>query len=173
MGMDMKKLPIPKWNGSFVYSAELFAQEFLDAVGADIFALEVDHVLGVVAENTGGLIFLQDDRGAVHVDLKGVLLGNIQGATELDWENNPPQFIHLSHNSSRFHSFFSFRRLKLVSVFFHYYLETDIIITQSIPKSMRKWKITTCSQEVHDFPMLRIKNNFKSIFTKRDMFSKD
>ena len=54
-----KKTPSLKKKGSCICnSAVLLAEEFLNTVGAHVLPLEVDHVLGVVAEDAGGLIFL-------------------------------------------------------------------------------------------------------------------
>ena len=56
---------------------QLLALEFLDAVGTDVFAVEIDDIPGIIAENTGGLILFQDDGGSVYIDLQGVLFGDI------------------------------------------------------------------------------------------------
>lgn len=107
----------------------LFALQLLETVGADIFAAEIDHVLGIVAENAGGLILLQDDGGSIYIDLQRVLFRDVQCAPELDGENDPAEFIDLSDNAGRFHSDTSFLE---ATMFFYVSLETDIIITYGI-----------------------------------------
>ena len=42
--------------GAFIHMSCRF-QQFLNAVGADIFSLEVDHIPGIITENAGGLVF--------------------------------------------------------------------------------------------------------------------
>ena len=107
----------------------LFALEFLEAIGADVLAAEVDDILGIIAENTGGLVLFQDDGGSIYIDLQRVLFGDIQSTPELDGENDSAEFIDLSDNAGRFHSDTSFLE---ATMFFYVSLETDIIITYGI-----------------------------------------
>ena len=79
------------------------AGELLDAVEADVFALEVDHVLGVIAEDAGGLILFQNNGGAVHIDFQRIFFGDIQGAAQLNGKNDPAKLVDFAHDSSRFH----------------------------------------------------------------------
>ena len=51
--------------------------ELFDAVGADAFAVEDGDVLGAVAKDAGGVVFLEDDAIVVGEDLDGVLDVNI------------------------------------------------------------------------------------------------
>ena len=81
----------------------LFGLKFLDTVGTDVLPFEINDVLGVITEDAGRLIFLQHDRGAVHVDFKGVFLCNVQSAAQFDGEDNASQLINLSHDAGRFH----------------------------------------------------------------------
>lgn len=73
-----------------------------DALRADVLAVEHDDVLGVVAEDTGGLILPQNDGRTIHVDLKGVFLRDVQGAAQLDRQHDTAQLIDLPHNTGRF-----------------------------------------------------------------------
>ena len=53
------KRPLSEKKGSVrSISAALLAEKFLNAVGAHVLALEIDHVLGVITEDAGRLIFL-------------------------------------------------------------------------------------------------------------------
>ena len=78
-------------------------QQLLQAAAADVLAFEVDHIVGVIAEDAGGLILPKNDRGPFHVDLQGVLLLNAQVAAQLDGQHDPAQLVHLSHDTGRFH----------------------------------------------------------------------
>ena len=115
----------------------LFILEFLETVGADVFAAEVDDILGIIAENTGGLVLFQDDGGSIYIDLQRVLFGDIQSATELDGKYDSAEFSDLSDNAGRVHSDTSFL---VPSMFSYLYLETDIIITLCIAMSIPFWK---------------------------------
>ena len=77
----------------------LLVHQLTDAVGADILALEVDDILGVITENTGGLILFQHDGRAVHIDLQGVLLRDVQGAAQLDGQHDAAQLVHLPYDA--------------------------------------------------------------------------
>ena len=80
------------WNG-------LAVLELLEAVWTDVFAVEVDDILGIIAENTGGLIFLKYNGGPIHIDLQGVLFRDIQSTTELNGQNDTAKLIHFSDNT--------------------------------------------------------------------------
>ena len=80
-----KKEPSGSPEGSFCRSHPcLLAAEIVQTHIADVFPLVGDDVLGISAKNTGGLVFIEDDRGAVYIDFKGVALRNVQRAAELD-----------------------------------------------------------------------------------------
>ena len=79
-----------------------FKLKFTDAVGADVLAFKIDDIFGVITENAGGLILLQDDGGTIHVDLQGVFLRDVQGAAQLDRQHDTAQLIDLPHNTGRF-----------------------------------------------------------------------
>ena len=64
---------------------------------------ELFNVFFSVAENTRGLKFFQHDRRAVHIDLQGVLLLDIQCTAQFDGQYDAAQFVHLSDNASGFH----------------------------------------------------------------------
>ena len=86
-------------QGVFYKENVLLQLQFPDAVGAYVFTLEVDHILGVVAENAGGLVLFQYNGGAVHIDLQRILFRDVQGAAQFDGQDDPPQFIYFAHNA--------------------------------------------------------------------------
>lgn len=88
--------------------SDLQLLQLFQALAADVLPLVGDHIAGVVAEDAGGLILAQDDRVAIHIDLQGVALVNVQGAAQLDGKDDPTQFIDFSDNSGGFHVHFSF-----------------------------------------------------------------
>ena len=77
--------------------------DLLEARVADVLALMDAEALGLPAENAGILVLGQDDLFAVHEDLQGVLLSDVQGATELDGDDDPAQFVNLAYDASGFH----------------------------------------------------------------------
>ena len=104
IGKKYKKEPSGQSEGSFCRSIHgLLAIEVAQTHIADVFPLVRDDVPGIPAENAGGLILVEDDRGAVNIDLKGVALRNVQGPAELDGQNDTSQFIDLTNNSGCFH----------------------------------------------------------------------
>jgi len=74
----------------------------LDALGANVLSTEHNHVLGIITEDTGGLILLQDDRRSIHVDLQRILFCDIQRAAQFDRKDDATQFIYFPHDSGRF-----------------------------------------------------------------------
>ena len=87
------------WNGV----CGLLVQQFLQAVRTDVLPLEDGDILGAVTENAGGLILFQHDRRPVHINLQGILFGDVQCASEFDGEDDSPQFVDPTDNSSGFH----------------------------------------------------------------------
>ena len=77
--------------------------ELFHAVGADVLALEDGDVLGAVAEDAGRLILFQHDRGAVHVDLQGVLLRDVERAAQFDGQDDKTEFVDAADEACRFH----------------------------------------------------------------------
>ena len=82
---------------------KLLVRQRTQAVGADVLALEDGDILSTVTENTGRLIFLEHNRGPVYVDLKGILFGNVQRASEFDGQDDTPQFVYPTDDSGGFH----------------------------------------------------------------------
>ena len=77
------------------------------AAGADVPAFILDDILYIVAESAGGLILLQNDLIAVHVDLQGILLRDIQGAPQFNGQNDAAEAVHLSDDSGSLHLYLS------------------------------------------------------------------
>ena len=80
------------------WAAALQVLQLLQALGADVLALELRDVLDGVAENTAGFVFFQNDGRALHIDLQCVLLRDIQRPPHLDGQHDPSQFVDLSHD---------------------------------------------------------------------------
>lgn len=87
------------------FSTFLQGLDLLQAGRAEIFVLITDHVSGVAAEDTRGLILSQNDRGAVDIDLQRVALGDLKSAPQFDGEHNAAQLVNFTYNSGGFHSF--------------------------------------------------------------------
>ena len=77
--------------------------EFLDAIGADVLAVYLLDPVGVSAENTSRLIFLEHDGFSVDIDFEGISDLNIQRTSQLDGQNDPAKLINLPNNASCFH----------------------------------------------------------------------
>ena len=82
--------------------------ECLDALGADILAVEGNNILGAVTEDTGRLIFLHDDIGAIDVNLETVALCDVKRTTKLDGEDDASQLVDFTYDTGRFHKFHPF-----------------------------------------------------------------
>ena len=78
--------------------------ELIEAIGADALAVEKYNVVGIVAEDTCRMIFLQDDAVIVGEDLDGVLNLDVHGLSDLDRENDSAQLIYFSNHSGGFHN---------------------------------------------------------------------
>ena len=87
----------------FLFTSELVL-DLIEAIGADAFAVEEDDIVSVVAENAGGVIFLQNDAVVVGEDLDRVLYFNIHCFADLDGEDDSAQLVDLSDHSRRFHN---------------------------------------------------------------------
>ena len=72
----------------------------LDALGADVFTVEYYDILGIIAENAGGLVLLQDNGRTIHVDFKRILFCYVKGTAQFDGKNDAAQLVHFSHDSS-------------------------------------------------------------------------
>lgn len=68
----------------------------------DVLIFVVHDVLGVPAEDAGGLIFAQNNGRAFHIDFQCVLLRNIKSTTKFDGKHDTTQFVNFSDNASGF-----------------------------------------------------------------------
>ena len=73
--------------------------QLFETLGTDILVLVHHQVSAAVTENTAGTILFQYDGGAIYINLQSILLSDIQCAAQFDGQNDPSQFVHLSHNS--------------------------------------------------------------------------
>jgi len=64
--------------------ADLLDAQLLQANVTHVFAFVRDNVRRIPTKDASGLVLVQNDRRAVHIDLKGVALRNVQSAAELD-----------------------------------------------------------------------------------------
>ena len=94
--------------GFLLHKSIYVGLERLDALGADIFAVEGYDILCTVAEDTGGLILLHNNAGAIDIDLEAVAFGNVQRAAKLNREDDPSQLVYFSYDTGRFHFFHPF-----------------------------------------------------------------
>ena len=77
-----------------------FCSELCNAVRADILALEADHILCIVAENAGRLIFAENNIISVNIYFQCIFLRDIQSAAHLDRQYNTAKLIDLTNDSS-------------------------------------------------------------------------
>ena len=82
---------------------DLFQTTFADAL-----FVEEYYVIRVFAKDATGLIFLQDDLVLVDEDLKGGLVGNVEGLAHALGNYDTPEIVDLSYDADRFHNIISF-----------------------------------------------------------------
>ena len=116
--------------------------ERLDTLGADIFTVKGNDVLGAVTEDTGRLIFLHDNTGAIDVDLQTIALCDVKRTTKLDREDNASQFVDFTHDTGRFHKFHPF---PVDQVFLDQSQQTPIPATKPILLQRENLSICRCS----------------------------
>ena len=73
------------------------------AGGADAASLEEDDLVGIVAENAGGLILLQDDAISVNEHFECVSRIKLHAGAELLRDQNASELVDLFYKSGRFH----------------------------------------------------------------------
>lgn len=73
--------------------------ELLEALGADVLTLEVDDILGVVAEDASRMILVKNDVVAFNEDLESILLGDVKSTAQLDGEHDAAEFIYFSYDT--------------------------------------------------------------------------
>lgn len=78
--------------------------DLIEASGTDALTVKENDIVGVVAENAGGMIFLKDDAVIVGEDLDRVLYLDVHRLADLDGENNSAQLVNFSDHTCRFHN---------------------------------------------------------------------
>lgn len=73
--------------------------DLLEAVFTDTLAVEENYIVGVGAEDAGGLIFLKDYSVLVGEDLKRILLADVHSLTDADGEHYATQLVYFSYDS--------------------------------------------------------------------------
>ena len=86
-----------------VKSLSYFSAQHGNAVLADAAALVTDKVAHTVAKNASILILTKNNAVTLDVDLKGILLRNIQGTPHLYGKDDATQLVNLAHYSSGLH----------------------------------------------------------------------
>jgi hypothetical protein len=85
-----KRRYITGYIKSFAYRPVLFTGlKRVDAGCTDVFIFIRHNALAAVAEDTGGLIFSQNDPLVAHKNLQGVPLSNVHGSAKLNGQHNP------------------------------------------------------------------------------------
>ena len=88
----------------FIVSSEVLL-ELIQTICADALTIEENNVVGVVAEDTCRVIFLQNDAVVISEDFDGVLYLDVHRLSDLDRQNDSTQLIYFSNHSSGFHNF--------------------------------------------------------------------
>ena len=96
-----------------LFESELLL-ELINASTAYTLAVKVNYVINVVAENTGGLIFFENDLVAVSKNFKCILGLYIQHVADLNGQNDSSELVYLANNTSRFHKLFSLNKKQLL-----------------------------------------------------------
>ena len=82
---------------------ELQVHQVANASGANMLAFEQGQLSGRTAENTGGLVLLQNDLIILSEDLQLVTFSDIQHSTQFDRQYDSTEFVDLPDNACRFH----------------------------------------------------------------------
>ena len=88
------------------FLSSLFSElslKFFNTSCANAFAVEINDIVSVVAENASGLILLQNDLIAVCKDLDSISLLDVQDFSDLDRKHDSSQLVNLTYYTGRFH----------------------------------------------------------------------
>ena len=85
-------------NSYFYISSELCFDLF-KAICADALVVKVNNIVGVAAENAGGLIFLENDLIVIGKDLNGIFDVDIHNFSDLDGKNDSSELVYFSYDS--------------------------------------------------------------------------
>lgn len=86
-------------NRPFFVRISLYFFKRLNAIAAYVFSLIDHYIVGVVAENAGGLILAENNGVLVHIYFQGVSLCNVKCAAKLNRQYNASKLIDFSDNS--------------------------------------------------------------------------
>jgi hypothetical protein len=81
---------------SFSRKGSISGLQFVDAVGADVFALIPDNIFRVFAEDARRLVLFEDDVVTVHKDFQRVAFRNIKRAPHFDGQHDTAELVNLS-----------------------------------------------------------------------------
>ena len=79
------------------------AGHFHDGLLRNFLVVKVDQFIHIACEDITCFVFSQNDAVIIHKDFKGIVLTDIQVASELNRERNSSEIIQLSDNSCTFH----------------------------------------------------------------------
>jgi hypothetical protein len=81
-----------------VLSSELCLDLF-KAICADALVVKINNIVGVAAENAGGLIFFKNDLIIIGKDLNGIFDVDIHNFSDLDGKNDSSELVYFSYDS--------------------------------------------------------------------------
>ena len=95
-----------QWDGSFlsILPSELLL-ELIQTFGANTLAVEKYDVVGVVAENAGRVVLLENDTVIIGENLNGILYFDVHCLSDFDRKNDSSQLVYFSDHSGGFHNF--------------------------------------------------------------------
>ena len=79
------------------------AGHFHDGLLRNFLVVKVDQFIHIACEDITCFVFSQNDAVIIHKDFKGIVLTDIQVASELNRERNSSEIIQLSYNTCAFH----------------------------------------------------------------------
>ena len=79
--------------------------ELGQTIRANVPSLKIGQIPDAFAENAGIPVLAENNTVALYIYLQCILFRDIQSPAQLNGQDNAPQFIHLTDDSSRFHVF--------------------------------------------------------------------
>lgn len=92
------------------YRVSKLTLNFFQASRTNALLRENQKIFAFFTENTGLLVFLQNDRIAVGINLKGILYLNVHCLTDLGGKYHSSKLIHSADHSGCFHVVHSFQK---------------------------------------------------------------
>ena len=84
--------------------------ELLQAIGAYELAHIGFDVAGIAAENTGGVILLENDLVILHEDFQRIAYRDVESSSQFDGKDNTSKLVQLTDDTGRFHTETSFAK---------------------------------------------------------------